>query len=532
MNLVKIIYFFFLTAAMVFVLPQSYAQIPYVNNSCFCIEEANAQPNILYEYEVDDQEWQEMAAITYYGPIAQQAEKIEAMAINAVDGVIYAFDNDRFGTIEIGTTEFKLKNTGLQGTGKIKGNVVSNYTFGDVDGLAFDLYTRELWATNRMSGSNTNDLLFKIDPETGQVIKGVFAGGHDFVEIEESYDGTVGGPAYDVEGIAVNPFTGQLFAIQNQNGPGVVTEVDKFDGRIESRIFDLSEDDIEGFGFSGYGYLYGTTGDSSDVPSSLIAINFVNLSTQGLASIDPTLPNGIGDFESFDCLSDYVDLALTAKTVANNQTIFSAGDIVDINVTIYNQGTIDVNNLEITMHLPTSMSIVGSGWTNIGGIKRNRIINQTIPDGTNYTFQVKLKLNTPTSSIYNVPFEISKANNNVINTGQGYVISLPDVDSTPDTENQETNIANNQINENGKFSSEDEDDHDVANFKTDKICPLNMTLSYLNQTMYTAGNSIQTYGEVDYGDLVEMYAGQEIVFDIGFEIEEGAEFTADIQNCP
>lgn len=530
MNFIKIIQIFYFITATVFLLPQSYAQIPYVNNSCYCIEEADAQPNILYRYRVAQQDWIEEAAITYGGNLSQQAEKIEALAINAVDGIIYVFDNDRFGTIELGTTRFTLKNTSLNGTGKVQGNVVS-YTFSDVDGLAYDPYTRELWATNRLSGNNTNDLLFKINPNTGEVIKGVFAGGYDFVEIEESYDGTVGGSAYDVEDIAVNPFTGQLFAIQNQNGPGVITEINKFDGKKEQIIYDLSEDDIEGLGFSGYGNLYGTTGDSSDVPSSLIAIDFVNSSTEGLDPIDPSLPNGIGDFESFDCLSDYVDLALDAKKVAGSQTSYSINDIVEIYVTIYNQGTIEVENLEITMHLPTDMSIVGSGWTNASGIKRIKTLNNQISANNSYSFLVRLKLNSLNSSVYNIPFEISKAKNDIISTEQGFNVALPDVDSTPDTENQETNIVNNQINENGKFGNEDEDDHDIVCVNTGLDCPINLVLIDINPNTYNAENSIQSYGDVNNGESVEMYAGQEIVFDIGFEIKEGATFTADIQGC-
>jgi len=529
MNFNKLIQIYCFIALVIFVLPQSYAQISHANNSCYCIEESNAQPNILYKYRVGQQDWLEQAAITYIGPPVQNAEKMEAMAINPVDKIIYAFDSYRFGTIELGTTKFALKNASLKGNGKIKGKVINNFIFGDVDGLAFDAYTCELWATNRLSGSNANDLLFKINPETGEVIKGVFAGGYDFVEIEESYDGTVGGSVFDVEDIAVNPFTGQLFAIQNQNGPGVITEIDKFDGRIEEEIYDLSVDDIEGLGFTGYGNLYGTTGDNSDVASSLIAIDYINKSTAQLAPIDPNLP--VGDFESFDCLSDYVDLALDAKKIAAPQTIYTNGDIVEIRVTAYNQGTIEVNNLEITMHLPTNMTIVGSGWANAGGTKRIITLNQNIFANTSYSFIVRLKLNNPTSSVYNVPFEISKAKSNIINTELEQQIELPDVDSTPDRLNDETNIKNNQINENGKFKIEDEDDHDIVCVNTNIICPISLVLIDINLPTYNAENTIQTYGDVNNGDLVEMYAGQEIFFDIGFEIEEGATFTADIQGC-
>jgi len=366
----------------------SFSQIRYVNNSCFCVEESNAQPNILYAYRVAQQDWIRMGAIRYASVNAILTERIEAIAINPIDNIIYAFDGAKFGIIKIGTTTFEMINSNLGGTGKIKGNVINNFPFGDIDGLTYNLYTRELWATNRMNGNGVNDLLFKINPETGAVIKGVFEG-YDFVEIEESFDSTIGGSVYNVDDIAVNPFTNQIFAIQNQNAPGIITMINNIDGTIEQEIFDLNEDHVEGLGFSGYGFLYGSTGDNSDVSSSLIEIDFINFETENVGPIDPYLPNGVGDFESFDCVSDYVDLALDAKT--NNQNGFSIGDIAEIDVTVYNQGTIEIDKLEITMHLPTGLTLISNGWINGGGQIRKKLISSTnlpLNAGLSYTFPV------------------------------------------------------------------------------------------------------------------------------------------------
>jgi len=517
---------FLLMFALVIVFQQSYAQVPYVNNSCYCIEESNAQPNFLYRYRVAQEDWIRMEAIEYTGGSSKLAERMEAMAINAVDGVIYAFDGDKFGSIEIGTNKFTYINSSLEGTGKIKGTIIKNFAFGDVDGLTYNPYTRELWATNRLNGNNANDILFKINPETGEVIKNFF-GGYDFIEIEESFDSTLGGSVYDVDDIAINPFTNQLFAIQNQNGPGIITEINNFDGSIETEIFDLNEDDIEGLGFSSYGYLYGTTGDSSDVPSSLIAIDFVNYQTNSLDPIDISLPNGVGDFESFDCMSGFVDLALEAKI--NSQSVFSVGDIVDIDVIIHNQGTIEINKLSVTMHLPAGITLLSNGFTNWGAKRTKAITNQIILGGASYSFTVKLRLDNPALSNYSIPFEISNVENNQINLGQGYKVNLPDVDSTPDAINNETNIKNNQINQNGKFLKEDEDDHDIVSFSL-PTCPQNIVVPNIDQPMYNAKNAIQTSGEVVNG-AVEMYAGQQITFDIGFEVDMNGTFTADIQAC-
>jgi len=529
MKFMKINIKIFLISKIIFFSFQSYTQVPYVNNSCYCIEESNAQPNILYFYRVNQQDWVRNGTITYTGA-SINAERMEAMAINAVDGIIYAFDGAKFGTIEIGTNKFTLISSSLSGKGKIQGNVINNFSFGDIDGLTYNPYTRELWATNRIDGNVSNDILFKINPETGAVIKGVF-GGYDFVEIEESFDSTLGGSVYDVDDIAINPFTNQMFAIQNQDGPGIITLINKTDGSIENEVFDLNEDDVEGLGFSGYGFLYGSTGDDSDVPSSIIEIDFINFETEGLDAIDESLPGGIGDFESFDCVSDYVDLALTAKT---NGGAFNIGDIVDMNVTIYNQGTIEIDKLEITMRLPSGLTLISSGWLTGGGQIRKKLINSSglpLLPGSNYSFTVKVRLDNPTSNSYSLPFEISKVQNNIISFGQGYMIDLPDVDSNPDSVDNESNVKNNEINGNGKFFNEDEDDHDVANFSIISNCPQNLTLPNINQPMYNAGNAINTNANINSAD-VKLYAGQEINFNIGFEIGIGEELIADIQSCP
>lgn len=47
---------------------------------------------------------------------------------------------------------------------------------------------------------------------------------------------------------------------------------------------------------------------------------------------------------------DY-DLALV-KTVVGNQTVFAAGDLVTYAITVYNQGDIDAENIEVTDYIP------------------------------------------------------------------------------------------------------------------------------------------------------------------------------------
>jgi len=509
----------------------STAQIPYIQNSCYCVE-SNSRPNILYQYIVEQSNWIRNGGITYSGTM-QIAETIEAIAINPVDNIIYAFDGDRFGFIEIGTTTFTLVNSGLCGTGKIKGNVITNFIFSDIDGLTYNPYTRELWCINRLSGSIVNDLLFKINPETGEVIKGIF-GGFDFVEIEQSYNGPLQGTFYDVEDIAINPFTNQLNAVQNQNGPGIITKINKFDGTIEQEIYDLNEDNVKGLGFTGYSNLIGTTGDNGAIPNSTILVEFINFYAVNLGPIDPSLSNS--DFEGFDCLSDYVDLALVANIIPgiNGQTTFGEGDIVEIELEIYNQGTIEINDLQIAMHLPADVTVLSTNWQNLtGGKLYTTEINDIIlnPNDTLSTI-VELGLDNLNQSSKHISFEIAALRNDIISINNGMLIDLPDIDSKPDLLNQEVNIKDNIISEDGLFGdNEDEDDHDIATFNYIFNCPDDLVLLFVDKTIYKAKNSIRATSKVQSYPKVEIYAGELIFFDIGFEITPGYTLTADIKPC-
>jgi len=523
----------------------STAQIPDIKNNCICIREAKTQRNISYKYRASDDKWIHFGPIRYNNSVLTKS--IEAMAIDVAKNVMYATDGSNFGKIDIESNKFTLINSNLEGTGKIRGKIAYDFSFTDIDGLAYNPYTQELWATARIKGSfSFNDVLFKINPQTGKIVKGMFKDGFDFVEIEETYDCLLDRDVFDVDDIAINPYTNRLFAIQNHASqgnektvPGIITEINKFDGSVEIQIYDLKKNDIEGLGISGYGQLLGTTGDNNATQSSVIEIDVSNYKVNNLGPIDSRLPNGVGDFESFDCLSDYVDVALMATTIprAGKGTVFDVGEIVEIELKIYNQGTIEINDLQIAMYLPVNVELVSTNWQNIIGttIYTNTLQNEILNQGDVLSLIVKLQLSSrPDEGLNNIAFEISSIRNDIININAGDEVDLPDIDSKPDLLNKEINVKNNEINENGVFEDnedEDEDDHDIATFHFTSVCPANLTLNVIDKSTYYAGNSIITEGEIKSNANVQMNAGKSLSFQSGFETKLGASLTVDIQPC-
>ena len=127
------------------------------------------------------------------------------------------------------------------------------------------------------------------------------------------------------------------------------------------------------------------------------------------------------------------DLALT-KTQVGGAVIPGADK--EFTITIYNQGTLDAYNIEISDYVPTGLTFNASRVTNIlnnwalaGGIPTTTIVGPLAP-GANETVSIVLTVdsNFQGTSLVNSA-EISSADNDTDGTN-----TFPtDVDSTPDT---------------------------------------------------------------------------------------------------
>ncbi len=167
---------------------------------------------------------------------------IEGIAGDPVTGILYATDSGMFGTIDTVTGEF---------------SAIGPTGYGDVDGLALDPFSREMYGVARLGGA---DELFKIDLATGALIPGGIDG-LDSVPINSD---TVLGLS-DNDDIGINPYNGQMYAVANNGGPDRLILVDKDTGNVTDVGQITSATDIEGFSFDPFGSLLGSSGSQDNL---------------------------------------------------------------------------------------------------------------------------------------------------------------------------------------------------------------------------------------------------------------------------
>jgi len=438
--------------------------------NCYAVSEDNAAPNVLFEFDAFTGKWAEIGVTG--------GTSIEAIATDPVSGIIYATDAGQFGTIDAKTAVFTPIGTGV---GTALAGPYGTLLLDDIDGLTYDPVNGIMYATHRIEGDGpgTNDVLFQIDvatgcfvpvamqnPETGSPI--------DYVIIPEIYSGTLDEDFYEVDDLAYNTYTGQLFAVQNQMGKlsATISEINTLTGEVEAVIYEIKrESDLEGLGFTSLGELYATQGDkgfTEEERNNFIQINLIAGSTTSFGKIDPdddTPPAEQVDFEAFDCFTAYNDLALKIEVDESTQQPVLTGQTVDFVITIYNQGDFNSSDVTLTNYIPNGLELTDALWTDTGNGKATYIFNETLEPGATTTAYISFKVaegfegQTLTNAV-----EISASYSPVIidEDGNFFTNPMPDLDSQPDDENNETNISNNEINGSGPNANQDEDDHDIA----------------------------------------------------------------------
>jgi len=414
--------------------------------------------NVLFEYDPLTNEWVEIGITG--------GTQIEAIATDPVTGIIYASDAGTFGVIDSNTGIFNP--IGEIGTGNGDAGLIE---LNDVDGLTYDPINQIMYGTHRVPGRGpgTNDLLFQIDVATGKVISGAMIDANnssaEYSIIPEVFGGTRPFDLYDVADIAYNTYTGHLFALQNQDRFGTITQLNPLNGQIEAVIFDIPDEDVEGLGFTYLGELYGTIGDNGETQLSSNVFIFFDLngsSTTTLNFIDPT--NQHTNFEAFDCFTAYNDLALKMETDSNIQQPVNIGDSVSFLITIYNQGKFFNSDITITNYIPEGLILSDADWKDLGNGTAT-YLNQWIASGTSVEIPVSFIVDPAFkgASLTNTA-EIKSSFNVDITDGLGNPLALSDWDSKPDNENNEENVIDDEINGSGlnAIQNNDEDDHDIA----------------------------------------------------------------------
>ncbi|MBT8189706.1 MAG: hypothetical protein KJO29_04710 [Bacteroidia bacterium] len=185
---------------------------------------------------------------------------VEAIAFTEDATTLYAANAGDFGTLDLNSGTFTSIGSFGTGTGD-QGSV----DFNDADGLMLDATTGIVYATERYGdGGAPADVLFQVNTSTGSHVNGAF-GGDDYVTIQPV---TFGGTTYyDIDDIAVDPVSGQMYGIAN-NGGGInlLVTIDKTNGNTSIvgtfNIGGSNINDVEGLSFYNDGTLYASSGDS------------------------------------------------------------------------------------------------------------------------------------------------------------------------------------------------------------------------------------------------------------------------------
>ena len=197
---------------------------------------------------------------------------IESMAIDPINNIIYAIDEDEFGIVN--------PSDGAWTTISVLGNIdgaLGTYNITDVDGLTYDVNNNILWASERKSG---DDLIFQIDPNTGLPIPNIFGPNIDYIEIVT--------PEEDIDDIAIHP-NGTLYAISNEGSTGNqrLIIINTLDGSWTD-IGNYGLEDVEGMTFSASGQLIVTTGDLGSNKNEFHSIDPTTGSSFFLGTLSPT----------------------------------------------------------------------------------------------------------------------------------------------------------------------------------------------------------------------------------------------------
>ena len=262
---------------------------------------------------------------------------IEAIAFNSANGVVYAANANRLGTLSTVSGVFQpLPQTFGTGSG-----VFGSIAFSDVDGLAYDATTGVLYGSHARSGS---DVLLQINMATGAHIPNAFGAGVDYVEIVPVFSNTI------VDDIAIDPTTGIMYAVTNSGGStDRLARVNKATGAT-TNVALITVPDIEGLGTDPTGQLWGTSGTQG--------ILYEISKTTGVGSNGRTINNG-SDYESVDCfaLSPTVVADLNLGKTVNDSTP-AEGGAVTYTVTVSNAGPGVATVVQVMDQLPAGVTLL------------------------------------------------------------------------------------------------------------------------------------------------------------------------------
>jgi uncharacterized repeat protein (TIGR01451 family) len=168
------------------------------------------------------------------------------------------------------------------------------------------------------------------------------------------------------------------------------------------------------------------------------------------------------------------DVALIKELADGQGSVVAPGDTVRYTITVFNQGEIPADNIEITDYVPASMTYDAGygdgvtdnatlGWDDASGNPQNTLtIDGGLAPGASTTIDIFLRLNNPLPAGVQVDnfAEISDATDE---NGDEQTDDDSELDNNPDDDDL---TEDNETGGDGDIPGEDDDDHDVASITT------------------------------------------------------------------
>ncbi|NOT37233.1 MAG: DUF11 domain-containing protein [Saprospiraceae bacterium] len=236
------------------------------------------------------------------------------------------------------------------------------------------------------------------------------------------------------------------------------------------------------------------TNENNILPGGPGDNDVASVTDSGVGSQDDHDPDGLSIF----------DLAL--RKVVTTAGPYTYGQLVDFRISVFNQGTITAQDIEISDYIPSGFSFSGTDnpdWTGGGSLAKTTIQGPLASgDSTFVVIRLKVLPNPGSAKAYVNDAEISRAEDLTGTPRTDDIDSSPDGNQTNDNGGIVYSSDDNEINESGK-NGDDEDDHDPAginiwdlalNKKLDDPGPyaygdkLPFTITVYNQGTETAQN--------------------------------------------
>jgi uncharacterized repeat protein (TIGR01451 family) len=168
------------------------------------------------------------------------------------------------------------------------------------------------------------------------------------------------------------------------------------------------------------------------------------------------------------------DLALRKTSIA---TSVVAGGQVSYNIEVINQGNIDATNIQVSDYIPAGLTLADANWTQTGAVASFITPVSSLVSGGTITLSITFNVSPLFSGPLTNSAEISSARGPL---GQ----ILTDIDSTPDANNTNDGISQDDvITGNGKAGG-DEDDFDI---RTITVSPIPVYDLALRKYLLTPG---------------------------------------------